>query len=182
MGAERSLGKLKASGKVSVTLRRLEQLSHRWGWVERCRGYDDYLERQARASREKERRSMLERHARIAMLAQNVLVKGLENLLRHVQEQDGAIKAGDLARLLETSVKVERLAKGEPTDVQENVGPGGGPIQIDHRAFVYAVRRARGFRDPEWAEIEAGNKREITFACQPSGPLTLPPNETDESR
>lgn len=89
---------------------------------------------------------MNERHARIAMLGQSIAVKGLENLLGKVQNGE-QVAPGDLSRLVDTSVKVERLARGESTDRREVSGPGGGPVQLEH-AFIRAVRRALGFNDP----------------------------------
>jgi hypothetical protein len=73
---------------------------------------------------------MHERHAKVALLGMNVAVKGLERLLSKVQSGKGTVAPGDLARLLDTTVKVERLARGEPTDSHEVMGPGGGPIEI----------------------------------------------------
>jgi len=73
---------------------------------------------------------MHERHARVALLGMNVAVKGLERLLSKVQSGKGTVAPGDLTRLMDASVKVERLARGEPTDSHEFMGPGGGPIEI----------------------------------------------------
>ena len=146
MGTERSLRKMKASVNGSPSVRRLQVLSARWKWVDRARAYDDYVERERRVQQEKERRAMHDRHAKVALLGMNVAVKGLENLLGKVQNGE-AVAPGDLSRLLDTSVKVERLARGESTDRSEVSGPGGGPVQLEH-AFIRAVRLALGFNDP----------------------------------
>jgi hypothetical protein len=73
---------------------------------------------------------MHERHARVALLGMNVAVKGLEKLLNIVQSGKGTVAPGDLARLLATTVKVERLARGESSECHEISGPNGGPIEI----------------------------------------------------
>jgi hypothetical protein len=52
--------------------------------VERVQSYDDYEERQLRLQHEKERRDMHKRHARIAVLGQNIAVKAMEVLLGKV--------------------------------------------------------------------------------------------------
>jgi hypothetical protein len=83
---------------------------------------------------------------RIAVLGQNIAVKGLENLLGKVQQGE-QVAPGDLSRPLDTSVKVERLARGESTDIQEPVGPGGGPPKVDQTEYIVAVRRALGFKE-----------------------------------
>jgi hypothetical protein len=129
LGPERSLAKAKESAKGIPSVARLKVLSRKWNWVQRARAYDDCLERQRRQQQEKDRRIMHERHAKIALLGQNIAVKGLENLLGKVQNGE-QVAPGDLSRLLDTSVKVERLARGESTENHEVSGPGGGPIEI----------------------------------------------------
>ena len=130
MGIERSLRKMKASLSRSPSVRRLQVLSARWNWVERCQKYDDYLEYQRRLQQQKECQAMRDRHARIGILGQNIAVKGLENLLGKVQTGEQAVAPADLTRLLDTSVKVERLARGESTENHAVSEPGGGPIEI----------------------------------------------------
>lgn len=142
MGIERSLRKMKASVNGSPSVRRLQVLSARWNWVERCQAYDDYLEYQRRLQQEKERRAMHDRHAKIALLGQNIAVKALENLLSKVQEGQNAVAPGDITRLLDTSVKVERRARGESTDIQASVGPGGGPVQLSIQNVADRAREA----------------------------------------
>ena len=129
-GATRSIRKMPSVSGCTSVVRQLNRWSSRWRWVERCQKYDDYLEHERRLQQEKERRAMHERHAKVALLGMNVAVKGLERLLSKVQSGKGAVAPGDLARLLDTTVKVERLARGEPTDSHEVMGPGGGPIEI----------------------------------------------------
>jgi hypothetical protein len=130
LGPERSLRLMAEAGECTAVRRQLERWSSRWRWVERCRKYDDYLEHQRRVQQEKERRAMHDRHAKIGVLGQNIAVKGLENLLGKVQKGGQAVAPADLTRLLDTSVKVERLARGESTEYHEVSGPGGGPIEI----------------------------------------------------
>ena len=156
MGIERSLRKMKASLNGSPSVRRLQVLSARWNWVERSQAYDDYLEYQRRLQQEKERRAMHERHARVALLGMNVAVKGLESLLTKVQSGEGAVAPGDLTRLLDTSVKVERLARGEPTDSHEVMGPGGGPVKLDLVQTLKRIDEVYGLK----TEDSAGKTRD----------------------
>ena len=67
-------------------LRQLQHWSSRWRWVERSQEYDDHLQRQDRLRQEKERRDMLTRHGKIAVLGQNLVVKGIEKLLADVEQ------------------------------------------------------------------------------------------------
>ena len=142
MGIERSLRKMKASLNGSPSVRRLQVLSARWNWVERSQAYDDYLEYQRRLQQEKERREMNDRHAKIAILGQNVAVKGIEQLLANVQTGQQNLNPSELARLVDVSVKVERLARGESTDIHESVGPGGGPVQLTIQNVADRAREA----------------------------------------
>jgi hypothetical protein len=128
------------------SLTRLKELSRKWNWVERCQAYDDYLEQQDRLQQEKERREMRKRHAKIAVLGQNIAVKGLEKLLARVQEDEKAVAPADLTRLFDTSVKVERLSRGEPTEIEKSEHTGSLDIEAKYRAMTPEERRAEFVR------------------------------------
>jgi len=151
MGVERSLRKMKASVNGSPSVRRLQLLSARWKWVDRARAYDDHLERERRIQQEKERLAMHARHAKVALLGMNVAVKGLENLLTKVQSGDGSVAPGDLTRLLDTAVRVERLARGEASDSHEVSGPGGGPIRLGLEETLKRIDEVYGLKTKEGA-------------------------------
>jgi hypothetical protein len=142
LGPERSLAKARESAEGIPSVARLKVLSRKWNWVERCQQYDDYLEYQDRLRQEKERRQMHERHARVALLGMNVAVKGLESLLTKVQNGEQAVAPADLTRLVDVSVKVERLARGEPTEIQKSEHAGTLDIEARYRAMTPEERRA----------------------------------------
>src|SRR6266568_1843763 len=75
MSMSRSLRAMESVDGCTSFYRQLGRWSSKWRWVERCQAYDDYLEYQRRLQQEKERREMNERHAKIAILSQNVAVK-----------------------------------------------------------------------------------------------------------
>ena len=139
MGTSRSLRQMAGIPGCTSVRRQLNRWSSRWRWVERCQQYDDYLEYQLRAQQEKERREMSKRHAKIAMLGQNILVKGMEELLAKVQSGEHNLAPAELARLMDVSVKVERLARGESTDIHEAVGPGGGPVRLEQQITIRSI-------------------------------------------
>lgn len=123
-GASRSLE------MVSRSLEKNPSLISRWAsdyqWSVRARAYDmeqDRLRRQAFADAIKE---MAERHAKIAVRFQAKLLKRLENL------DPEEIQAKDMARWLETAVKIERLSRGVSTDNihQEITGADGAPLEV----------------------------------------------------
>jgi hypothetical protein len=141
------LAKARESAKGIPSVARLKVLSRKWNWVGRCYAYDDYLELQDRLQQQKQRREMNERHAKVGQFSQTVALRRLEKLVRDIEDGKSTMSGADAARLLQIGVQIERIARGAPTDVQENVGPDGGRIEIDRRPFIRAVREALGFRD-----------------------------------
>lgn len=98
--------------------------------MERCQSYDDYLDQQARVEQEKERRDMMRRHAKIAVLGQNAVVKGIEKLLAEIEQGRRNPTASDLSRLLDVAVRVERLARGQPTEISELGSVAERPLRL----------------------------------------------------
>ena len=171
MGQERSLRKLAADTETKSRLRQLQHWSSRWKWVERCQQYDDQLERQARVEQEKERRDMMKRHAKIAVLGQNVVVKGIEKLLSEIEQGSRKPTASDLSRLLDVAVRVERLARGQPTEISELGGSDEHParVNIEDRARQ-AVEHALGITDRGSAErVETGESADVSALPSPMG-------------
>src|ERR1035441_5554154 len=119
MNQGRSLRKLAGDAKTTSKLRQLQHWSSRWKWVERCQKYDDYLEHQDRFQQEKERREMHKRHAKMGMLAQTFAVRKLEKMASRIEQDEERVSPGEVARILDIGVKVERLARGESTDSHE---------------------------------------------------------------
>jgi hypothetical protein len=178
MGVGRSLRQMEKLDDCTSQLRQLMRWSSKWRWVERCQLYDDYNERQLRVQQEKERREMHKRHARIAVLGQNIAVKAMEALLGKVQNGEQAVAPADLTRLVDVSVKVERLARGEPTEIQKSEHAGTLAIEARYRAMTPDERRIemiRIFRE------ELGKKEEEAEAlvnqvigAKPVGPSPGP--------
>ena len=131
MGVARSLRQMAHVPGCTSQRRQCNRWSTRWRWVERCGQYDDYLERQARLQQERERRAMHKRHAKMGMLAQTFAVRKLEKMASRIEQDEERVSPGEVARILEIGVKVERLARGEPTDSHEVSGPSGGPLKLD---------------------------------------------------
>src|SRR5437762_9550358 len=122
MGVSRSLRHMAGLPGCTSVRRQLNRWSSRWRWVERCSQYDDHLEYQARLEQEKERKDMVKRHAKIAVLGQNLVVKGMEQLIAEIEDGSRRATPSDLSRLLEVAVRVERLSRGEPTEISELAG------------------------------------------------------------
>ncbi|MGA2075968.1 MAG: hypothetical protein ABSH52_20975 [Terriglobia bacterium] len=132
-GKERSLRKLAAVANTTSNLRQLQHWSSRWRGVDRCTDYDDYMYDQMRLQCERERLDMHKRHAKIAVLGQGILIKGMEELLAKVQTGKQDLTPSDLARLMHVSTELERFARGDAVD--ELTGPEGSPVVKIHVVY-----------------------------------------------
>jgi hypothetical protein len=171
MGVSRSLRTLEHVDGCTSGYRQLGRWSSRWHWVERCQDYDDHLQRQDRLRQEKERKDMLTRHGKIAVLGQNLVVKGIEKLLADVEQGKRDLSASDASRLLDVAVKIERLSRGEPTEISELGGSDEHPVRvnIEDRARQ-AVERALGITDRGPAErIETPETTDVPALPDPLG-------------
>jgi len=108
---QRSMEHLRKNLGIKVSQTRLEQLSSKYNWVARAQAYDDYIERKKRQQNEKKILEMHERHAKIAMMLQNKLIQRMQEL------NPGELTARDIARWVDVAIKVERLSRGEPTEI-----------------------------------------------------------------
>lgn len=143
--AYRDMGPTRSLTRVAQELRKSRELlgrwSRRWSWVARAAAWDTELDRKAREAQEKARVEMAERHAKIAMAFQ---VKVMERI-RSLSPDD--LSPADLARWIDVAIKVERLARGEPTENTRQEVQG----QLVHRHEHDLAQRI--LDDPEAREI-----------------------------
>lgn len=117
---------------VATALGRSYTLIHRWSsnwhWIARADAYDVLIAEQAMGARIEAVRQMQERHIQLSMSVQTLLARRLQQLL--APAADGTfpnlarLSPSSIASLLESSVKLERLSRGETT---ENVGHTDAP-------------------------------------------------------
>jgi hypothetical protein len=111
LGADRSLEK---AGKMLSKHRSKKWLcewSAKYNWVERAKAYDDYIERIKREEKEKAILEMADRHAKLAMAFQ-------QRIAQRLQEIDpDELSPGDMIKWLDVATKLERLSRGEPTEI-----------------------------------------------------------------
>ncbi|MEV5768831.1 hypothetical protein AB0L34_30280 [Micromonospora sp. NPDC052213] len=91
-----------------------------------------------------QRRDMARRHARVASALQAKLVARLQTL------DASKLTPGDVARWLEVSTRVERLALGLPDSTTAHTGPDGGLIRAEVEQMT-EQQRASGRSWPEAA-------------------------------
>jgi hypothetical protein len=119
-------GYAKVAEKLSKSASLIGRWAKRWCWEERARAYDNHLVEKEIEAIKKQRVEAAKRQARIAKSFQGKIISRLNNL------NPEELSAQDLARWFEVSVKIERQALGEPTELiaQELSGRDGGPVEI----------------------------------------------------
>lgn len=102
-----------ATGRPSASHRQLELWSSKFDWVARVRSYESHLDRKTvQPAVEKARAEMAERHVKFGRALQGRAAQGLGNL------KPEKMKASEVAALAKAGVDIERVAAGEPTDIQ----------------------------------------------------------------
>lgn len=113
----RDLGITRSLREVVKKLDKSLALIGRWSsannWVERVKKYDDDMDRAAILENEKKRRDMVKRHANQAMMFQSKILERLNSL------NPDELSPSDLIRWFTEAVKIERLSRGESTDIAE---------------------------------------------------------------
>ena len=136
MGPDRVVADVaKAMGRASAAM--IYKWSAQNNWQERVRQYENHLQKVATKAAEKARTEMLARHANEAMLMQQIALQKL----REVNPE--TVTVGDAVKMVDVAVKVERLARGEPTEnVKEETS---GEVKV-----LYFPMKANTLE--EWAE------------------------------
>lgn len=107
------------SGKLA----QVSEWSRTWDWVERAWAYSHHLDRLARIEAGEQAKLMVRRHAAAAT---HMIAKATEKIMAI---QPTELTPRDAATLLDLGVKIERLSRGEATEV------------IDDRAEVEDAER-----------------------------------------
>ena len=108
----------RSTNEVAKSLGKAPRLIHKWSsedkWQDRCEAYDRYLDAEATARRIEGIAEMNKRHIDVA---EKILEKAA-NGLDYIDPED--IRPSDVAKLVDTAAKLERLARGDATEVVEN--------------------------------------------------------------
>ena len=105
----------------------IERWSSQWNWVNRCRVYDQELDRLIRERHMSELYAARDRHALLAREVQEKVLERLENMAAD------EIPVPVLAQMLKIATDVELRALGDSLGrtQTEITGPSGGPIQAE---------------------------------------------------
>lgn len=135
--------------------------STRHAWVARADAWDRHLDQIAREQQEQRRREMVDQHDALATQMLNRVAQRLVgDQVAGVDPLDiSTLKAPDLIRMFVESVKVQRISRGEPTEVTQHTGPDGGPLQHQVSAAPQnteeLLKRIQGLED--LGELPAGS-------------------------
>lgn len=103
---------------LAKRLAKSRQLVDKWkqkyNWQERCIAWDKSLQEIEYKTAVKERKKMAKRHIAIAMSMQAKAVEALKQI------DVSKLNANEIIRLFDTSVKIERLSRGEATFINSS--------------------------------------------------------------
>jgi hypothetical protein len=98
------------SGRKREASGQVRRWAERWHWGARARAWDQELDRVKRSKQVEAAEEMAERHAKEALMLQNKAVERLRQL------RPEELKPRDTLSFLIEAAKLERLARGEPTE------------------------------------------------------------------
>lgn len=113
LGPDRSLEKVRQNLDKPRSRKWLGEWCAKYNWVERTKAYDDYLEKKKREEKEKAILDMAERHARLAMAFQQRVAERLREI------DPSELSPSDMAKWLDIATKLERISRGEPTEIEK---------------------------------------------------------------
>jgi hypothetical protein len=132
MGIERSLR------KVAQELSKSETIIKRWSgqhdWVERVKSFDAEMDRKALIQEEKNRKDMVKRHASLATVFQSKVYERLQKL------NPDELSPSELIRWADLAVKMERTARGEPSEIT-SLEHGGEVKQSHEHSFEEDIEK-----------------------------------------
>lgn len=111
MGADRTIWKAaKAYCGKGYNTSYWDRVSSKWVWRKRCEDYDRHLDQIAQKATADQINDMVKRHLQLSLVFQNKIVERINTF------EPSQLSPSDMIRWLETSVKLERLVRGLPTD------------------------------------------------------------------
>lgn len=126
----RDLGKERSQEKTASQLSKSRQQIGKWSrlnnWVQRVEAWEEEQDRILRKELTKDIGKMRKRHIDVA---QAMLIKAARALQRI---PDDEVKASDISRMVETASKLERLSRGDTSEVVEerDGGQAVDPVQF----------------------------------------------------
>lgn len=156
----RDMGLARSITKVAQKCTKNESLLKRWSskydWVERCKAYDQEMDRLAILENEQQRREMIKEHAAVARAMLEKVKAATETL------DPKTLTPNEMAKWLDIAVKVERLSRGESTDISEVTHSGEVNAneqdifkRVDQYAELYTKMAAQPGNAPSFNESDS---------------------------
>lgn len=142
MGVKRSLQAVSQELSKSRTL--ISRWSSAYQWVERCRAWDDYLQREARKAAVQEVREMNRRHIQLASTLQATALQAIQEAGADIIDQK------NLAPILKLATALERESR------EAEVTALGGSVEADERQnnLLSAILDAEEVDTDDLPEVE----------------------------
>lgn len=117
-------------GDNGVSYRTLMQYAYEYRWTERAEAHDRAQDMLEIARLTQLRNEMFSRHRRLASGLLGKAVAALQQL------QPADMSPLDVVRFIKYGAEIESRALGEPTQVHQHQGPGGGPVAVDDMSHL----------------------------------------------
>ncbi len=118
MGSDRSLRKL--AKDLELSLSTIAEISKRHHWQERAAAFDAYIDQASQFNQLNQVKAMKRRQIGLALKGQELAEKGLEILLRSVDDEKiNNIRPEGLSKILDISCRLERLNRDQPEQNME---------------------------------------------------------------
>ena len=154
---ERSLQKV--AQKFGKTHQWMSQLSSRWRWVGRTAAWENEQDRVKRVAAIKAVEDMARRQVGMGLLMQK---KAADRLNKMTDDEVALLSVWELTRLAETGVKLERIGRGEPIDIDQ-----GATVVIEHQPSILEFLRANPERIGPVVEALAALRAAVPELAQP---------------
>lgn len=123
-------------GDSSVAYRTLMQYAYEYRWTERAESHDFAQDQLEAAKLRKLREEMYSRHRRVASGLLAKAVSALGNL------DANTMSPLDIVRFLKYGTDIESRALGEPTNILQHQGAGGGPVEVADMSHLSPAERS----------------------------------------
>jgi len=102
-------------GHPAASVRRWADL---WNWQGRFLAWDRNLDQRRQNAAESALEEMTRRHIELAQQAQRIVAMAMSRKLKTLEESEFAdLKANEISRMLDVAAKLERLSRGEATEI-----------------------------------------------------------------
>lgn len=161
LGPTRSL--TMAAPQAGYCRRQMKEFSRKYDWVARARAWDRRVDQARTRAVLSEVEKMHARHVALSLQLQDVLGVELDRLLAQKErellkgeEDEGAVtSANDIAKTLERSVRVERLARGESTERVEEAWDLS-KLSVDDLKELKRLRAKLARKGDDDGEVDGG--------------------------